>query len=615
MKRYMLALCSFVMLLGLLLNCYFSVNANENDLVPFDFLAWDTYCPGKLKGFNPNQSRCYYSIQLSEPNGGFFQMNSYINPKPGTTFFSADLRNRFNASGTYTCVVKTYYDEDGYNNNKNDADKEKISNTITYEYTQPQIQLSAPTDVKWSDSNNGFAQWTAVTDADKYELALYRKENGSSVLKATASNVQDCSFDFRTYLKEDGVYYVKVQALNNDITDKANSDWSEFSNGYNYNAIEGELSSHISVSSNTLSGNTISGNTISGNTISGNTISGNTISGNSVSASEVNSEVSYIKNSFTGNKKDSLAREMQENSKVNTLIENLEKNFVGANPIRYDKQIDSSLGNVKVVGAALNATANNDTVQLTINKTDANSEILIDSDKYKNTVQLNIELKVNNTKLSVLDVPITITMPIPHGIDPSKLEILHFSNNGTYETIIPKINGDGTCTFTVTHFSQFIFAEGTIPHSTSQYVEESEEQDKVVEDWKPTTPQDLFRYCLRGYEKNSFVVKEGLPYKVGIRNEVQGQKFFDSINTIRNGYTLARTYNILPDNKCTYSMKNPATITLTIPKSVQKDGRKWVLFGVKEDGTPYILKDSDKNMSTITITTNSFYAFALGYKE
>jgi hypothetical protein len=40
-----------------------------------------------------------------------------------------------------------------------------------------------------------------------------------------------------------------------------------------------------------------------------------------------------------------------------------------------------------------------------------------------------------------------------------RLVILHYKADGTYETISPYDNGDGTVSFTVTSFSPFIFAE------------------------------------------------------------------------------------------------------------------------------------------------------------
>ena len=109
-----------------------------------------------------------------------------------------------------------------------------------------------------------------------------------------------------------------------------------------------------------------------------------------------------------------------------------------------------------MVGAGLNA-AEGSNVQLTVGIPQKQEYI---SDKhYKNTVQLAIELKNNDTSVHELAVPITITMPIPAGLDANRLAILHYHENGSVESVTLKNNGDGTVTFTVTNFSTFVFAE------------------------------------------------------------------------------------------------------------------------------------------------------------
>jgi hypothetical protein len=49
-------------------------------------------------------------------------------------------------------------------------------------------------------------------------------------------------------------------------------------------------------------------------------------------------------------------------------------------------------------------------------------------------------------------------MPVPPSINPAELVILHHHQDGSFDLITPIINGDGTCTFVVTHFSAFTFA-------------------------------------------------------------------------------------------------------------------------------------------------------------
>jgi len=125
---------------------------------------------------------------------------------------------------------------------------------------------------------------------------------------------------------------------------------------------------------------------------------------------------------------------------------------------------------ISVVGAAFNA-KQNETITLHFSKPANN--VVIDGTRYKtnNAVQFDIRLMNGATPLQNLDVPVTITVPIPSGVQESNFWILHYHNNGDYEVITPKLNGDGTCTFTVANFSVFAFVNG---------VEESENGGTVT---------------------------------------------------------------------------------------------------------------------------------------
>ena len=57
-----------------------------------------------------------------------------------------------------------------------------------------------------------------------------------------------------------------------------------------------------------------------------------------------------------------------------------------------------------------------------------------------------------------LEVPVTIAMPIPEGMDASRLVILHYRADGTEELITPRIE-NGKAIFAITHFSTFALAE------------------------------------------------------------------------------------------------------------------------------------------------------------
>ena len=95
------------------------------------------------------------------------------------------------------------------------------------------------------------------------------------------------------------------------------------------------------------------------------------------------------------------------------------------------------------------------------------NDVDIDGTKYKknDAIQVDISLFNDTGDVVALTVPIIITVPIPSGISPSDFWILHYKSDGSYEVINPTLNGDGTCTFTVTEFSVFVFVN-VIPQVT-----------------------------------------------------------------------------------------------------------------------------------------------------
>lgn len=132
-----------------------------------------------------------------------------------------------------------------------------------------------------------------------------------------------------------------------------------------------------------------------------------------------------------------------------------EQNITVQLPVVSDtagKYID--VGRVSVVGAAFNAAQGRE-VCLHIDET-ANKV----SYKAKN-VQLDIKLVSGDEELHDLTMPISVTMPIPEGINADRLIIMHYPEDSTPRKVAFHDNADGTVTFTVADFSTFVFAENT----------------------------------------------------------------------------------------------------------------------------------------------------------
>ena len=142
------------------------------------------------------------------------------------------------------------------------------------------------------------------------------------------------------------------------------------------------------------------------------------------------------------------------------------------------------------------------------------------------------------------------------------------------------------------------------------YVEEA-----VYEEWKPVTADEIKRYAVYSKEKAEFAAAKENAYPVTVSNAMQGKQCFDSFEAVLGDWAIGRTYNILPNGKPAYRMDSKARIALNIPGTLQKEGREFKMICVTEKGLPVILNDVDTNPETITFETDTYYAFALVYKD
>lgn len=139
----------------------------------------------------------------------------------------------------------------------------------------------------------------------------------------------------------------------------------------------------------------------------------------------------------------------------------------------------------------------------------------------------------------------------------------------------------------------------------------------TVATWIPTTAEEKAIFSLVGTTPVEAVTSGDT--KVTVQNSVQGKLCYNVFTTYADGWKLARTYSILPagatNKNPIYSTEKPVKITITIPKNLRAEGRTFEMIGVSKNGAATVYKDEDSDPSTITITTNSFYAFALCYAE
>lgn len=71
-----------------------------------------------------------------------------------------------------------------------------------------------------------------------------------------------------------------------------------------------------------------------------------------------------------------------------------------------------------------------------------------------------------------------------------------------------------------------------------------ENNEPIIEVWKPITPDEIKRYAAYGREKVSFTTDAASGYSVSIYNAMQGKQCYDSFESVFSDYTIGRTYNI-----------------------------------------------------------------------
>lgn len=345
---------------------------------------------------------------------------------------SWDFAGDIEKSGSYQFKVRA--------SNDYDPDLTEASDWISSavkEYTRPEAQLGT-TKGYWDTTKPGIFHFSGVKDAFIYEFSVYYKQAIDSDMRRVNIRIghrngdtsgKDLTEDFTNVIGRngEGLYAVKIRALSSDLDTIANGKTGEMSDFYSTSDTAATVNKELSEA----------------------------LKNPSASAA-----LETITNTVL---KDSLKTAMQTDSKTQELVKELESRYTQEKKISVqDPEVSEDAASyvdaqrIAMVGAGLNA-AEGSNVQLTVGIPQKQEYI---SDKhYKNTVQLAIELKNNDTSVHELAVPITITMPIPAGLDANRLAILHYHENGSVESVTLKNNGDGTVTFTVTNFSTFVFAE------------------------------------------------------------------------------------------------------------------------------------------------------------
>ncbi len=159
---------------------------------------------------------------------------------------------------------------------------------------------------------------------------------------------------------------------------------------------------------------------------------------------------------------ETLQTAMETDTKVVEKIAEIEKMYVEENEITVSTTVEKDAqslvdeSQISMVGSALNTETEKSTVELVVSVPEKNVDV---ADTYTNAVQLDISLMINDTAVSELKNPVTISCARPTGVDVKNVVILHYHDNAkTPNVITPTVNADGTISFTVSGFSTFVFA-------------------------------------------------------------------------------------------------------------------------------------------------------------
>ena len=344
-------------------------------------------------------------------------------------------------SGTYRFRVCAWYQmEDG------SYKASDWSDWVEKTYSKPEQKLGNVSG-EWDKDRPGVFRWSLVDNAAGYWAELHKVEfdsqNPQAIRIRGQYNSQFTEADFSEEIGANGAgqYYIIIRALSDDIDVCANGD-----------GVKSEIYDTRITSDNV----------------------GGALE-ETLSQAQQGGDVASMLEALTSKFDISeIAIAMQTNLDVRKQMKQLELLYAEQKKVTVAPSvvageaaelIDAS--KVSVVGAALNG-ADGSSMALHVDMAKPENRVDVPANLYAGSVQLDISLMNGDISLHELKMPVTITMPVPLSLNKERLTVVHYNADGQGEDVAFRDNGDGTVTFTVTHFSTFLFAEkkesGTTPN-------------------------------------------------------------------------------------------------------------------------------------------------------
>jgi hypothetical protein len=414
----------------------------SSDLVAATDLKWSDEVKGQAVFTFNTTSALKYSLTFYKNGEKIDTMSGTKAVSEGSVTRTWNSNVEINDDGAvYTFQIKTY-----------DIDTEKLDFDLTtgicsetspeYTYEKPSDKIDVPNNIKWDST--GKVTWDAVDNAWRYYAILLRSKEGEDNLSycGRSSYTTSTEWNFADDLAEGYNYYVRVCAFSNNIEEYANGDWSEDIPFNQSDIAVGETNNKLDTAINSADG-------------------------------DATAQVEAVKTAFADTTaKEELQIAMQTDESTQEKIKSLEESYKTAMGLETETKVDSldaDLGidtdSVSILGAALNATkAGKVTFNLSKPDEDTQKSLIESNTQFTKAIVLDLSLDGAGIEAGKdLAIPVTVTMPAPTGIDIDKLTVLHYNADNTkYETLTVRKNSDGKISFTVTHFSNFVFGEKTV---------------------------------------------------------------------------------------------------------------------------------------------------------
>lgn len=390
-------------------------------------LSWENWSPSwdAVEGED-----VAYRLLIYKDGEVFHSSNGYRTTASRPSYFQFG-DNLLSESGTYkftVCVIDSKYNV-----------LSELTESPELVYARPEQQLG--TTVGWWDSDTPTVfRWNPIENAGRYQLHIYK--DGENTRSYITTSVNWCNISSSISSRGAGQYSITIRALSGDLDTIFHGDEGPQSGIYDTEVTASEVSEML--------------------------------------AGLLESNAEDILDGLQSLDQNKLKLAMQTNDDVLDQIKQLEEKYAQEQGITKSapqvsddaaKLVDSS--KIDIVGGALSA-ADNSSFALKVDVSTVTNPV------YKNCVQLDISLINSNDGNNItLKTPVTVTMPIPAGINANKLVIHHYSGTN-YETVPFKNNGDGTITFSVTHFSRFEFVNE----------EEPEDEDAPEDEGTPEEPAE-----------------------------------------------------------------------------------------------------------------------------